>query len=274
MKLRSSLVTAVAAGLVATAAAQTVTVSLTSSMDGQTVSPGAMIDWSISFTVSGVDNEGLALLVTDLVQDAGNPDTLDIPPADAVPAAMANFSRPDGITNPPETDPTTGYTGVQRGPGGAMNLLQIGGAQNTFGVAKPPGTGVAENANVVGGVGQGGPVTLASGSFPAPSGEGVYVFSLENTITNVIDVLSAPPAFSQVIAANVVLSDDSFSFTVGAGVPCPGDCDSSGNIDITDLGILLGGFNQSPGTCDTDGSGSTDISDLGALLSNFNTICP
>lgn len=58
-----------------------------------------------------------------------------------------------------------------------------------------------------------------------------------------------------------------------APASCPGDCDGNGTIDITDLGQVLTGFNQSPGPCDTDGSGTTDISDLGVLLSNFNTSC-
>lgn len=64
-----------------------------------------------------------------------------------------------------------------------------------------------------------------------------------------------------------------WSDSAGGGT-CAGDCDGNNVVDITDLGQLLSGFNQSPGTCDTDGSGTTDVSDLGALLANFNQPCP
>ncbi|RMF70728.1 MAG: hypothetical protein D6744_19000, partial [Planctomycetota bacterium] len=65
------------AGLVAAAAAQTVTVTLSSSQNGMTVAPGATIDWTITFTTSSGDNAGLALLAADLVQDPNNPASLD-----------------------------------------------------------------------------------------------------------------------------------------------------------------------------------------------------
>jgi hypothetical protein len=167
--------------LTVAAAAQTVSVSLTSPQNGQSVAAGATINWSISFSVSTGGNQGLALLVTDLTQDASNPAFLDISPAGSVPAPMANFSRPAGISNPGEGGPT-GYVGVQRGTAGQRDLVQIGGAQNTFGVARPPGSGVAENANVVGGVGHAGAVTLASGSFLAPSASGTYTFRLSDAV--------------------------------------------------------------------------------------------
>src|SRR5262245_10872253 len=125
-------------------AAQTVTLSLSSPQNGGAVEPGAIINWSIAFAVSAGNNAGLALLSVDLVQAAANPAKLDIPPASAVPAAMSNFSRPAGISNPGETNPVTGYVGVQRGVAGQKNLRQIGGAQNTFGQARPPGSGVAQ----------------------------------------------------------------------------------------------------------------------------------
>ena len=143
---RFAVATAVA--LVGTAAAQTVTVDLVSSVDGTTIAPGATVDWQIDFSVSSGDNAGLALLIADLNQDAGNPETLDLPPASGVPGAMSNFSRPDGISNPGEGTPTTGYPGVQRGTPGALNLVQIGGAQNTinqFFAPKPVGVVVTSD---------------------------------------------------------------------------------------------------------------------------------
>ena len=221
----------------AAALAQTVTVSLTSPQNGTTVSPGATITWTIGFTVSSGDNAGLALLATDLAQDAtNNPATIDIPYAAGVPGAMTNFSRPAGISNPGEGGNTTGYVGVQRGTAGARNLVQIGGGQNTFGQAPPPSSGVAQNVTASGGVGQSGSVTLATGSFTAPSATGLYTFQLQNTIANVIQTLNSPPNFSPVIAATVAGGTSSISFTVGGASFADGDMNCDGFITVGDIG--------------------------------------
>jgi hypothetical protein len=261
------------ASLACSAAAQSVSVSLTSPQNGQSVAAGATINWSISFTVSAGNNQGLALLVTDLTQDASNPAFLDIAPATNVPAPMSNFSRPAGISNPGEGGPT-GYVGVQRGTAGQRDLVQIGGAQNTFGTARPPGSGVAENANVVGGVGQSGSVTLASGSFSAPSTNGTYVFRLSDAVANVIQTLNSPPNFSPVVQASVTLAAPSISFSVG-GAPCLGDLDNNGTIDIADLAILLSQFGSSgPGfSGDINNDNTVNIADLALLLSVFGSPC-
>jgi hypothetical protein len=238
--LRNLLSAITIATLTSLAAAQTVTLTLSSSQNGQVVAPGATIDWTIALTVSAGDNAGLALLVTDLVQDPNNPELLDIPPADGVPTGMSNFSRPDGITNPPETDPVTGYVGVQRGASGAMDVRQIGGGQNNFGVALAAGSGIAENASVVSGVGQSGSQELASGSFAAPSAPGTYEFHLAGAIANVFTQVNTPPTPSPVVAAAVDASAGSFTFAVEA--PCPGDLDGNNTVDLDDLTLLLQNF--------------------------------
>ena len=269
------LATALVLGLTAGAMAQTVTVSLDSSADGQTVSPGATIDWTISFTVSTGDNVGLALLICDLQQDGANPETFDLSPASSVPAAMTNFSRPNGISNPGETDPTTGYIGVLRGDTGAMNLVQIGGAQNTFGEALASGTGIGENAVVTGAVGQSGSVILAEGSFTAPSTAGTYTFSLANAMANVLTQVSTPPAFSPVVEATVDTTAGTFSFEVGAGVD--GDLDGDGDVDLADLQLLLAAYGSTTGDtnynagADFDSDGDVDLTDLQYLLANYGT---
>lgn len=275
-RLRILSIVALTAHIVAAAPvglmAQTVTLSLSSPENGASVAPGATINWSINFTVSPGDNAGLALLSVDLAQAAANPAKFDIPPASAVPAAMANFSRPAGISNPGEINPTTGYIGVQRGAMGEKNLKQIGGAQNTFGQARPPGSGIAENANVTGGVGQSGSVTLASGSFTAPSVDGTYTFQIENAIANVMSAVNAPPAFSPVVSAGATLAAPSFSFTV-AGVPCNAcdvNCDgqNNGNDIATFVNLLL---TASPPGCspcagDMDLSGTVTDADIAPLV--------
>ncbi len=225
----------VLATCVATAAAQTVTLTLDSPQNGTTVSAGSTVSWTVSATASTGDNLGLALVSCDLVQDGGNPATFDLPPATGVPAGMENFSRPAGITNPPETDPVTGYVGSQRGAAGAMNLIQIGGAQNTFGEAMPGGTGLAENANVVGGVGQSGPQVMATGSFNAPATEGTYTINLANAFANVLVTLATPPDYSPVTAATMDTSAGSFSFTVGGQTYELGDLNCDGFVNNGDI---------------------------------------
>jgi len=215
--------------------AATVTLSLSSSKDGQTVGSGTAVDWQIDVLVSSGDNAGLALVAVDLVQDPNNAELFDIPPGTAVPAGMTDFSRPNGISNPGEGGATTGFIGVQRGTAGAMNLIQIGGGQNTFGQA---GSTIGTDANVDGGVGQGTAAEVMSGTFNAPATEGTYTFSLENGIANVLDSVSTPPAFSPVSAATVMYSPASFTFTVGSPCIC-GDANGDGVVNTGDIDCFV-----------------------------------
>ncbi len=206
------------------ATTQTVAVSLESPSAGQTVNAGATVNWTISFDTSSGDNAGLAGLVVDLVQNAGNPELFDIPQADNVPAAMSNFATPNGINNPAENGASSGYVGVQRGVPGAMDLVQIGGTQNNLGEALPGGT-FGQATNVVSGVGQSGTVILATGSFTAPITPGAYEFQLTNAKANVFDSIQVAPSASEVLAPTIDVSAGTLSFTVvfvdsdGDGVP-------------------------------------------------------
>ncbi len=256
------------------ATAQTVQIELASPQNGTTVEPGTTIEWTINFNVlteTGI--EGLALLSVDLAQDNDNPGYLDIPPADAVPAHMTNFSRPAGICNPGETTPATGYTGLQRGTPGRQNLLQIGGAQNTLGQAMAPGTGVAENAVVETGVGQSGALVLASGSFQAPSAEGEYVFRLQTGVANVLTTPGdPPPPYSPVVEANVVptlLGAEEITFTVEVCQPCDANCDAKFNgLDVQSFVDALLGTGTPCSSCaaDLDGNETVDENDIAAFL--------
>ena len=273
MRTTKLLMTMLVLGTVAGATAQTVTLTLDSPQHGQVVQPGATVTWQIIFTVSPGDNEGLALLSCDLVQEPNNPGMLDIPPADGVPAEMTNFSRPAGICNPGETDPVTGYIGVQRGEPGQMNLIQLGGGQNTFGQAMSPGSGIAENANVIGGVGQGTPQLLASGSFAAPTACGAYAFELADAVANVLLERNDPPAFSPVIEPAIDTTATSISFTITLS----GDVDLDGDVDLADLAQLLGHYGETSGMTyedgDLDGDGDVDLSDLAELLGHYGDTC-
>ncbi len=270
MRKRFILETAVVALMAAPLAAQTVTLSLASPENGDTVTPGATIHWSIGFAVSS-DNAGLALLVVDLAQGASNPATIDIPPADGVPLALTSFSRPAGISNPGETNPATGYIGVQRGETGEKNLRQIGGAQNTFGEALPPGSGVAESAVVTRSIGQDGLATLAGGSFTAPSTPGTYTFQLENALANVLTVVNSPPQHSQVQRATISLSNAAIVFSVSE-TPCEScDANCDGETDGLDIQPFVDALISSPTGCsscagDLDGSGDVTLADIGLFV--------
>ncbi|MBU0637657.1 MAG: hypothetical protein KKB50_02240 [Planctomycetes bacterium] len=222
----------------------TVTLALEAVKDGQTVGKNMPIHWTITATVSTGDNEGLALIAIDLVQDAGNASFFDLPPADEVPTGMTNFSRPAGISNPGEGAPT-GYIGVQRGTAGQMNLVQIGGGQNTFGEALPPGTGVGESANIVGAVGQGGsPQVIASGTFSAPQTPGIHTFRLENALANVLTVINPLPDFSPVQSVTVTFAPQSITFTVwDYGI---GDLNCDGAVNGFDIDAFVAVLGATP----------------------------
>jgi hypothetical protein len=251
----------------------TVALDLSSSHNGGSVAPGAIIDWTVTATVSSGDNLGLAGVVLDLIQAPANPRLIEIAQADAVPSGMENFSVPAGISNFGEAGAPTGYVGVQRGVPGGKNLIQIGGSQNTLGV---PGVAIGTNVNVISGVGQIGPQVIASGSFAAPSAPGVYAYSLTNAVANVIDQINSPPGFSSVSAATVNISAGTIQF--GVQNNCPADLDHDNAIDLGDLTILLSNFGimggATPEQGDIDDDDAVDLSDLTILLSQFGAACP
>ncbi len=262
--------------IVSVAAAQTATLTLDSPQAGQIVAPGSTVNWSIAVTVSN-DNAGLALVICDLVQDPANPALFDIPPADpgSIDSTMQNFDRPAGITNPGDQAPLSGYVGVQRGNAGQMNLIQIGGGQNTFGQALAAGTGLGENANVICGVGQGGPQVVVSGSFTMPTTCGDYTFSLANPIVNVMTACNTPPDFSPVTQATV----DTSAASITVSVTLQGDLNGDGSVDLSDLSVLLATYNLCAGdagyngAADIDGDDCVGLSDLSILLANYGGSC-
>jgi hypothetical protein len=261
----------IAVGLLAVGsltAQETVSFELRSSVDGGIALPGATVDWEIWARVTSAGNQGLALVSIGLSQDAANPEKFDLPPADGVPTAMANFSRPEGISNPGEGGATTGYIGVQRGTAGEMNLVQIGGGQNSFGA---PGQSMGTNEYVVAGVGLDDDVLVAAGSFLAPGTYGTYTFRIENALANVLLEVNTPPDFSPVSSATVTYVDDTITF----GVALIGDVDGDGDVDLTDLATLLANYGMTSGATwadgDMDGDGDVDLTDLSALLSNYGS---
>lgn len=267
IRFRNAIISFAAALVAGSALAGTATFSLSSPSAGQTVAPGDPIQWQITVEVSIGDNLGLALASVDLNQSAGNPATFDLPAADAAPVALVGFDRPAGITNPSPDGISSGFSGTPIGTAGAKNLVQIGGAQNTFG---EPGASFGIDVDVDQGIGQGGPQVLATGSFPAPSTPGDYTIELANAIANVLTDVNVPPAYSPVAAADIAYGAQSFTFSVSA-VNCPGDLNGDLNVGLADLGVMFGCWQQACG--DITGDNNTDLSDLGLLFSNWNLNC-
>jgi len=60
-------------------------------------------------------------------------------------------------------------------------------------------------------------------------------------------------------------------------IPCPGDTNNDGVVNLTDLSALLSNFGSTGGQTladgDLDGDGDVDLSDLSILLGNFGTDC-
>jgi hypothetical protein len=50
----------------------------------------------------------------------------------------------------------------------------------------------------------------------------------------------------------------------------PGDLDGDGDVDLSDLAILLASYGVDAGG-DLDGDGDTDLSDLAILLANYGS---
>jgi hypothetical protein len=260
--------------------AATVTLTLDCPQAPETTS--ADITWTVTATVSTGDNFGLALISTDLVQDPANAALFDLSPALGVPTGMDNFSRPAGITNPPETDPITGYMGVLRGPDGQKNVIQIGGAQNTFGATLPPETGMAQSDTVVTGVGHTAQI-IATGEITLPA-QGTYTFSLANPIANLLETESA---FWSVIPADTFdMSGASFTIEYSESPPlCAGDLDCDGAVTFDDIDpfvLALGGeagyLAQFPDCYwlngDCDGNETVDFDDIDPFVARIGETCP
>ena len=194
--------------------------TLVSRQDTRAVAPGTTIEWEARVRVAGSGNAGLALVSFDLVQDDGNPELFDFPPGERAPSGMDAFDRPAGFANPSEDPWGSGYGGTPVGPEGRRNLAQIGGAQNTFGVA-PQCLGpeqdicMGQDANVARGIGQSASGQLvARGSFSAPSTPGTYRVRVSEVVASLLARVNVAPQPSIVVPASVRVVDDELSFTV------------------------------------------------------------
>ena len=175
---------------VTAAMAQTnLTYTVSSDACGQTVEPGAAVDYTIEGLLTDAV-QGLALFGVDM-SVLGGPVAVDLSTATTVyPGADVDpwFVYPDGLNNPPGPgeDPDE-FGGVPRDDGGGgMMLKQIGGGQNTINnethAAAPIGdvqTGVVITT-----------ATLAYGTLTMPMDEGTYTITLGEGFAN--DIIDDP----------------------------------------------------------------------------------
>lgn len=114
------------------------------------------------------------------------------------------------------------------------------------------------------------PSMLADGT--APESLGGLGLNVELTY----DYVPCPPLDPNEASYNSML------FVTGAQIPTPDDCpedlDGSGDVNSTDLSILLSNFGTTSGATkaegDVDGDGDVDSTDLSQLLGVFGAACP
>jgi len=261
----------------------TAQIELRSTSAGVVVSPCAAIPWEIAIQV-GADSFGLAGYAANLVQSATNPVPIVLAPAPSVPSLLSGFSRPAGVSNTGPGGTGSGYGGTpianQSFPG-AIDLVQIGGMQNTFG---SPAGNVGTDTSVEQQIGQGAqPQVVASGEFFAPSTAGSYCMDLQATAVNVLTSTGPIAGIWRVRQASVSLVQGSFCFTVR----CLADVDDGSGTGVPDGGVTIDDLlyynvifadgdaradvddGTSTGTCD----GGVTIDDLLYFLDRFASGC-
>ncbi|HET9721632.1 MAG TPA: dockerin type I domain-containing protein, partial [Candidatus Saccharimonadales bacterium] len=80
------------------------------------------------------------------------------------------------------------------------------------------------------------------------------------------------PSITDTGAGSVSYYDiGAYEYTTGSGSITPGDLNSDGHVNITDLSIMLSNWGTTNSTCDLNTNGSVDIFDLSILLSHYGS---
>lgn len=219
-----SCLAAVAALSVATVAkADTVELRIVTDANASSanVANDAVVNVFIQGRVVGGTTDGLALWGAN-VSPSGSL-AFDLTDTSAflleAPGSMANFDRNLGLTNPPGPVPAdlgvkTGYKGTASG----VELLQVGGGQNTIGNTDPPAFPVGA---VVDQVGNAGFEDFAVGTLTAPSaGSGSIVIGCNTAFANLLSDFAGGSPFAVEAATSVDCVGD-LTINVAAGVADP-----------------------------------------------------
>ncbi len=215
--------------------------------------------------VSG-DTDGLALFGVNMTSDVVNLcDTAKF--LVEAPAALSEFDRNEGLTNPPDMA-ASGFSGTCDGADG---LWQIGGGQNTIGNTGPT---LYPVGTVETGVCNSGWTVLAEGTIEVTE---TTTLTLDTGFANTLDVSGGPSVYP-VTAATVNIVG---GLVISLGIPCAltdANCDGSTNfLDVAEVTSPLN-WNKTAAAAgnpcaDTDGNGEINFLDVAEVTSplNWNT---
>ena len=169
----------------------------------------ATVDVKIEGRLVTGDTDGLALFGVNLSATLGAVDlcnTTDF--LVEAPAALSEFDRNEGLTNPPDMA-ASGFSGTCDGANG---LWQIGGGQNTIGNTGPT---LYPIGTVETGVCNGGWTTLAEGSITVSEDTTLL---LDTPFANTLDTSGGPSVYPVTAATCTIVGD----LKIVEGASCPG----------------------------------------------------
>lgn len=104
---------------------------------------------------------------------------------------------------------------------------------------------------------------------PIVSTQRVFISGLSGAEGAAIDPVTGDFLFSTFGGGNQIVRVSGFTTIV----PCEGNINLDGRVDLADLSIMLANFGQT-GIGDLNGDCTTNLTDLSILLANFGTVCP
>lgn len=245
------------------------TIGLTSAHNDTLVNPGQTIEWSVVASIAPGTHRGLAGFGFDLVQSSG-PAGILLEPADVVPAAMSSFRRPAGLASAGVGGIGDGFPGtVVANAFGGADLVSIGGAQNSFGVALPTTAGFATVATVVPDLAI-DPVVqpVASGHFLAPTRVGSYELVIGRVAAAAFATVGAPPAVSVTTPCRII-SVGSVRFVI----VCRADFNGDGAVTLQDLFDFLAAYFAGDPSADVNNQDGVTVQDLFEFLASYFIGC-
>lgn len=236
------------------------------------------IEWTIRFDVIGVQaNYGVALIATDFVVEPNCPGAVTLAPGDSIPQELAGFSYPTGLSSVNESG-NSAFLGTPRPIDNChVSVYRVGGGQNTIGTAWDASYDPNQIAISVGKRDPNDPndpnqwQVLASGSFELPTDVGLYQFNLQSHIANLLTTNAEPWGIASA-TTDVLLAKNGIHVLV-----CQGDLNGNGQVDSTDLAVVLSHIGTSSGATladgDIDGDGDVDSTDLSIVLGQIGLDC-
>lgn len=107
--------------------------------------------------------------------------------------------------------------------------------------------------------------------------DAVEIFGATDRSLTIDNVVPEDAGAYDVIVSNRIGQTTSFPAILTVSSPCLGDLDGNGQVDLTDLAIVLTNFGTASGALpedgDLDGDGDVDLADLAQILGLFGTIC-